>query len=82
MKIYNGERFDKLNVPMEMNGKTLHFEEIFRSAFPKSTPSQAEIVLNSIRGCHDEAHGWVEIDAWLEKTSTGYIAVRQHAQYR
>lgn len=68
--------------PMYHDGKQLKFEEVFRSPFARLTKESAQEVLNSIRAAHDSVYGWVELDAWIEETSQGFVAVRHHAQYK
>lgn len=62
--------------------KNIIFEETFRSVFPQPTRKAAERVLNSIREAHPNHCGWVELDAYIESTPDGYIAVRHHAKYK
>jgi len=72
-----------MTAPAIMNGKTKVFEEIFRSPFEQETESDALKVLQSIRECHDEANGWVEIIARAEQLPNGkWRAFRHHAKYR
>lgn len=71
-----------MNAPKYYDGKELKFEEIFRSPFARPTRESAEQVLESIRDAHNSAHGWVELDARIEETPNGFIAVRHHAQYK
>ena len=71
-----------MQAPKYYDGKALKYEETFRSAFPKPTKELAEKVLDSIREVHDSAHGWLELDARIEETPEGFIAVRHHAQYK
>ena len=61
--------------------KKIIFEETFRSAFPQPTRRAAERVLNSIREAHPSYCGWVELDAYIESTPKGYVAVRKHVKY-
>ena len=70
-----------MNAPMYHDGKILKFEEIFRSPYPMPTKEAAEAVLNSIRSQHSSTYGRVEIDARIEPSENGFIAVRHHAQY-
>lgn len=63
-------------------GKTLKFEEEFRSPFVKPTKELAQEVLDSIRAEHPAIYGWVELDARIERVPGGFVAVRHHAQYR
>lgn len=69
--------------PKTHDGKPLVFEETFRSPFERDTVESALAVLESIRDVHDAAHGWFELDAYVEKLPNGkYRAVRHHAQYK
>lgn len=70
-----------MKAPMYYDGKKLKFEEIFRSPVASPTVKSALKVLNSIRTEHNPAYGWVELEARIEQTSQGFIAVRHHAQY-
>lgn len=63
-------------------GKTLKFEEEFRSPFVRPTKESAQEVLDAIRESHPAIYGWVELDSRIEKVPGGYVAVRHHAQYR
>ena len=72
----------EMKAPMYHDGKQLKFEETFRSPFARPTEKSAQEVLDSIRAAHNSAHGWVELDARIEKTSQGFVAVRHHAQYK
>ena len=63
-------------------GKTLKFEEEFRSPFVRPTKESAQEVLDAIRASHRAIHGWVDLEARIEKVPGGYVAVRHHAQYR
>lgn len=67
--------------PLYHDDKILKYEEVFRSACPMPTKELAESVLNSIRSQHRSEYGWVELDAYIEETEDGFIAVRNHAQY-
>lgn len=67
--------------PLYHDGKILKYEEVFRSAYPMPTSELAESVLNSIRSQHSSEYGWVELNAYIEETKDGFIAVRNHAQY-
>lgn len=71
-----------MKAPMYHDGKQLKFEEIFRSPFARPTKESAQEVLNSIRATHSSTCGWVELDARIEETSQGFVAVRHHAQYK
>ena len=71
-----------MKAPSTYNGKSLVFEETFRSAFPMPTEEAARRVLESIREVHSESYGWIEIDSRIEETQAGYVAVRHHAQYK
>lgn len=71
-----------MKAPMYYDGKQLRFEEIFRSPFARPTKESAQEVLNSIRAAHNSAYGWVELEARIEETSQGFVAVRHHAQYK
>lgn len=71
-----------MKAPMYHDGKQLVFEETYRSSYANPTKESAQKVLDSIRAEHDSAHGWVELDARLEETPQGFIAVRHHAQYK
>ena len=69
--------------PKKHGGKPLTFEETFRSPFERDTVESALAVLESIRDVHDAAHGWLELDANIEKLPNDkYRAVRHHAQYK
>lgn len=68
--------------PKVNNGKTLVFEEEFRSPFVRPTEEAAKLVLEEIRNCHPAIYGWVELDARIERCNGGFVAVRHHAQYR
>lgn len=68
---------------MMTEGKTKVYEEPFVSPFGKDTEAEAMRVLNSIRECHPESKGWVEIDGYTEQRADGkWYAVRHHAQYK
>ena len=56
---------------MTMNGKTKVYEETFKSPFEKDSESDARKVLEAIRDVHDSAHGWVEIEGYVEKLPNG-----------
>lgn len=71
-----------MKAPMYYDGKLLTYEETFRSAFARPTEESARKVLESIRNQHSSAHGWVELDARIEKTPAGFVAVRHHAMYK
>lgn len=71
-----------MKAPMYHDGRQLKFEETFRSAFARPTEESAREVLEAIRSQHSSAYGWVELDARIEKTPAGYVAVRHHAQYK
>lgn len=71
-----------MKAPMYHDGKRLNYEEIFRSAFPRPTEDSARAVLESIRSQHSSTYGWVELDARIEETPAGFVAVRHHAQYK
>jgi len=71
-----------MKAPKYHDGKQLKFEETFRSPFARPTEESAQQVLESIRDVHDFAHGWVELEARIEKTPNGFVAVRHHAQYK
>ena len=71
-----------MKASMYHDGKQLKYEETFRSAYARPTEKSAREVLESIRSQHSSAHGWVELDARIEKTPAGFIAVRHHAQYK
>ncbi len=71
-----------MKAPMYHDGKKLNFEETFRSPVARPTEESARKVLDSIRAEHNSAYGWVELDARIEKTPTGFVAVRHHAQYK
>ncbi len=68
--------------PKTYNGKNLTYEEVFRSAHAYATEAEAQRVLDDIRKVHDDAHGWVELEAYLDKNERGFVAVRHHAQYK
>ena len=68
--------------PKTYQGKTLKFEEEFRSPFVRPTKESAQEVLDAIRAAHTAMYGWVELDYRIEKVPGGYVAVRHHAQYR
>lgn len=58
---------------------TKRFKETFVSPFGKETESDARRVLDKIREAHDAAHGWAEIDAYVEQRADGkWYAVRIH----
>ena len=80
--VTEGKRFMKMSAPLERNGKSLRYEEIFRSAYHEPVRCEAEKILNAIRENHTEEHGWYEIDAWIEHYSDGFVACRYHAQYK
>ncbi len=68
---------------MAPTGKTLRYEETFRSASVRPTKESAMRLLDEIRSIHSANYGWVEIDAWIEQVpGGGYRAVRHHAQYK
>lgn len=68
---------------LDLSNKTKVFEETFISPFHKPTKGEASKVLDSIRSCHPESSGWVEIKGYVEQLPDGsWRAVRQHAQYR
>lgn len=70
-------------VPKTYNGKSLQYEETFRSPFERNTAESAMEVLNEIRKSHDAAHGWVELEGYAEQLPNGkWRAVRHHAQYK
>lgn len=71
-----------MKAPKYHDGKTLNYEETFRSPFARPTRKAAEAVLDSIRSAHNSANGWVEIEARIEETPSGFVAVRHHAQYK
>ena len=71
-----------MNAPMYYNGKSIKFEETFRSPFVKSTEEEARKVLEAIRKAHPSYYGWVEFEGYVEKVSEGYRAVRHHALYK
>ena len=71
-----------MKAPKYYDGKELRYEEVFRSGFVRPTEESARKVLQEIREVHDEMHGWVELESYIEKTPSGYVAVRHHAQYR
>lgn len=71
-----------MKAPKYHDGKQLVFEERFHSAFPQPTEKDARKVLDAIRSAHSSAYGWVELDAYIERTYDGYVAVRHHAQYK
>lgn len=71
-----------MKAPYTHDGKQLRYEETFRSAFARPTEEAAREVLNAIRSQHDSTRGWVELEARIEKTSKGFVAVRHHAQYK
>lgn len=71
------------NAPKTFEGKFLNYEETFRSPFERDTSGSAMEVLEAIRSAHDKAHGWVELEGYIEKLPNGkYRAVRRHAQYK
>lgn len=56
-----------------------NFKETFVSPFEKDTQEEAFEVLDAIREAHPAEKGWVEIKAWVEKTTNGkWRAVRCH----
>ena len=71
-----------MKAPMYNDGKQLKFEETFRSPFARPTKESANAVLESIRAAHSSIDGWIELDARIEETSEGFVAVRHHAQYK
>ena len=71
-----------MKAPMYHDGKRLNYEEIFRSPFPRPTEDSAREVLESIRSQHSSIYWWVELEARIERTSDGFVAVRHHAQYK
>lgn len=71
-----------MNAAKERNGKTLVYEETFRSGFPVPTQEEANRILNEIREIHSSLYGWVELEAYIDPTPEGYVAVRHHAQYK
>jgi hypothetical protein len=65
------------------NGKTLRYQEVFKSPFEKATKADALRVLEAIRDCHPSSSGWIEIEGYAEQLPNGnWRAVRNHAQYR
>ena len=55
------------------------YTETFVSPFEKNTKSDALKVLEAIRQTHDSAHGWVEIEGYVEQLPNGkWRAVRKH----
>lgn len=69
--------------PKTHEGKTLVFEETFRSPFEKDTIEDALVVLEKIRSLHSAFYGWYELDAYIEHLPNGkYRAVRHQAQYK
>ena len=71
-----------MNAPKYHDGKSLKSEEIFRSSNAKPTRELAQQVLECIRDVYNPSHGWIELEAWIEKTPDGFVAVRHHAQYK
>lgn len=66
----------------EMNeGKYLYYEQIFKSrSYP--TEAEAQWKLERVKEFHTPEKGWVELDAHIERTPDGYVAVRHHALYK
>ena len=71
-----------MKAPETYQGKTLAYEETFRSPFVRPTEESARRVLDEIRSCHSSAYGWLELDARIEPNDGGFVAVRHHAQYK
>lgn len=71
-----------MKAPKYYDGKELRYEEVFRSGFARPTEREAMKVLEDIRAVHDPLHGWIELEAYVEQTASGYVAVRHHAQYK
>ncbi|MCI8273566.1 MAG: hypothetical protein HFJ55_05745 [Clostridia bacterium] len=71
-----------MKAPYTYQGKHLQHEEIFRSPFAKPTREAAEEVLKMIRTQYSHYYGWVELDAWIEETPNGFVAMRHHAMYK
>lgn len=72
-----------MNFPRIMNGKTLVYQEVFRSPFEKDSQSDALRVLDAIRASHPASSGWVELYGSVDQLPNGkWRAVRAHAQYR
>lgn len=66
-----------------IHGKEKVYEETFISPANQLTKGDALKVLNSIRSCHPESSGWVEIDGFVEQLPNGsWRAIRHHVQYR
>ena len=65
------------------DGKLDRFEETFVSPFEKDTKGDALRVLNEIRKAQDSAHGWIELEGFVEQLPNGkWRAVRHHAKQR
>ena len=71
----------QVKAPCVMGGKHLRFEETFVSPIPQKTELDAARLLIEIRRAHPRSKGWVEFDADILKTPSGYVAVRHHALY-
>lgn len=71
-----------MTAPKIFDGKSLTYEEEFRSAFAYPTEAEARKCLDSIREVHNRSYGWVELDSRIENTPNGFVAVRHHAQYK
>lgn len=71
-----------MKAPMYHDGKKLRFEETFRSPYARATMESAKEVLKSVRDEHDSAHGWIELEARIDRTPQGFVAVRHHALYK
>ena len=71
-----------MKAPMYHDGKQLNYEETFRSPFARPTRDSAREVQDAIRAEHNSAYGWAELEAWIDETPQGFVAVRRHAQYK
>ena len=71
-----------MKAPSTWNGKRLKYEETFISPVALSTEESAQRVLDAIRAQHSKENGWIELDARIDETPEGFVAVRHHAQYK
>lgn len=70
-----------MKAPETHNGKRLCYEESFRSR-PYPTEADAKWKLKMVREFQSPDKGWLELEAHIEQTADGYIAVRYHALYK
>lgn len=71
-----------MKAPMYNDGKEKQYEEVFRSPVALPTREAAKKVLEAIRKEHTESKGWAELEAGIEETPKGFIAIRHHVKYK